>query len=366
MSKILISGYYGFNNLGDEAILETTITRIRKSIHDADIAVLSATPEKTSYNYSVRAYNRKGIRSVVEAIRDCDVLVSGGGSLLQDVTGKMSIKYYLAIIFLAKLFGKKVMVYSQGIGPINKPNHRWMTKCVLNYVDCITVREENSKLDLIEMGLKASSISVTADPVIDLEPVNREEGMTIIKRAKGRFDSERKTVGFALRTKDFNQTEDFERLKAAVEILVNDYNVVFIPFHYNEDLGILLHLKECFGDAIVTVEKRYDTHDILSVISLFNVLVGVRLHSLIFAAVEGVPPIGISYDPKIDYFMETLGLATLCRVNDLEALSLKNEIDRILKDETLHKEKLHEVVNDLKHKIDVNDRLLVDLLKRGK
>lgn len=365
MNKILISGYYGFNNLGDEAILETIIGRIRHMVPEADVAVLSATPERTAKIYQVQAYNRKSIPSVLKALWKSDVLISGGGSLLQDVTSKMSIKYYLAIILLAKLMGKKVMVYSQGIGPIHKESNRLITKVILGQVDCITVREENSKTDLRELGLIDKNIGVTADPVIDLPAADPELGLKLLKQSSGKWQENRKTVGFALRSKDFQTAAAHDKLIETIDGLLPTYQLAFIPFHYNEDLQILKKLKEAYGDKLIIVTERFNTSEILSIIGCFDVLVGVRLHSLIFAAVQNVLPIGVSYDPKIDYFMETLGMNTLCQVSEMTAESLQTEIERLLAERDIQKEHLKNVVAALKKKIDDNDRLLLNLLKRG-
>lgn len=365
MNKILISGYYGFNNLGDEAILETIIGRIRQTVPDADIAVLTKTPERTINQYHIKAYHRAKPFEVLKALWQTELLISGGGSLLQDVTSKLSILYYLAIIFMAKLLGKKVMVYSQGIGPIHKEGNRLLTKIILNHVDCITVREENSKLDLREIGLKDKAIEVTADPVIDLHPVSPEQGRRILNKANPTWDSQKPTVGFALRSKDFQTTASYERLKACLETMLEKHQLAFIPFHYNEDLAILKQLEADFGTRLTLMTERLSTEDMLSVIGCFKVLVGVRLHSLIFAAVQNVMPIGVSYDPKIGYFMNTLEMNTLCNVDTMDAEKLDAEIQRLYGKEESIQAHLASVVDQLKHKIDDNDRLLLRLLKRG-
>src|SRR5699024_5035457 len=102
--KILVSGYFGYNNIGDEAILKGLIDGIRKKSSNIDIVVLSKNPDWTMAKYNVESVNRSKISDIISAIRDCDMLVSGGGSLLQDVTSKKSILYYLAILKLALFF----------------------------------------------------------------------------------------------------------------------------------------------------------------------------------------------------------------------------------------------------------------------
>lgn len=365
MNKILISGYYGFDNLGDEAILETIIGRIRDAVPDADIAVLTKVPEVTSARYNVRAYHRAKPFEILKALWRTELLISGGGSLLQDVTGKVSIYYYLLIIFAAKCLGKRVMLYSQGIGPINRNGNRLLTRLVLNHADCITVREENSKEDLREIGLKFKAIEVTADPVIDLHAVDPSLGMPLLKNANPSWDAARTTIGFALRSKDFNTPEKYQELVDTLETMSARYQLAFIPFHYNEDLVILNQLKATFGQRMTFITDRLSTKEMLAVIGCFEVLIGVRLHSLIFAAVQNVMPIGVSYDPKIGYFMNTLGMNTLCDVTALNAALLEQEIARLEREKDQVKAHLAAMVDQLKHKIDDNDRLLLRLLKRG-
>ena len=120
MYNILISGYYGFDNIGDESILRTLVTSLRERIPDCSLTVLSHDPAATREKYGVEAVERMSPLAIARAVRRCDMLISGGGSLLQDVTSSKSLHYYLAIIRFAQLLGKKVFIYSQGIGPIEK------------------------------------------------------------------------------------------------------------------------------------------------------------------------------------------------------------------------------------------------------
>ena len=117
----LISGYYGFGNSGDEAILQAVYANIQSVMDgNVEISVLSNEPEETRRRYGYHTTHRFHFRSVLQAIRKCDVLVSGGGSLLQDRTSTRSLLYYLSIIYLSELMGKKVMLYANGIGPVRK------------------------------------------------------------------------------------------------------------------------------------------------------------------------------------------------------------------------------------------------------
>ena len=155
--KILLSGYYGFDNAGDDAVLFAIVQALREIIPDVDITVLSNQPEKTAQQFGVKAVDRWGKTSLPKAIKDCDVLISGGGSLLQDVTSKNGILYYLGVIKLAQMMRKKVIVYAQGIGPVNEPRNRALVAKILNKVQAITVRDFDSRRELMEMGVRMVS-----------------------------------------------------------------------------------------------------------------------------------------------------------------------------------------------------------------
>ena len=144
MSKILISGYYGFANAGDEAMLTAIIESLRQVEKNVELTVLSGNPEDTAAKHQVCSVYRFNPLGIIRAMKDSELIISGGGSLLQDVTSKRSLLYYLSIIGLGKFFGKKVMLFAQGIGPIRAKWARKLTSLVCNEADLITVRDSES------------------------------------------------------------------------------------------------------------------------------------------------------------------------------------------------------------------------------
>ena len=123
MSNIVISGYYGFGNAGDEAMLCAIIDAIRDVEDDAHITVISGNPQETSRKHNIKAVGTFAAFGILNAIRNADLVISGGGSLLQDATSIRNTYYYLSIMGLAKLLGKPVMLYSQGIGLHQQPSN---------------------------------------------------------------------------------------------------------------------------------------------------------------------------------------------------------------------------------------------------
>ena len=142
MKNIVISGYYGFNNLGDEAVLAGITSLLKKKNKDLKITVLSASPAETAELYNVNSVNRSSIIQILSVLAEADLFISGGGSLLQDVTGNFSVPYYLGFAWLAKMQGTKTIYYAQGAGPLNKKWSQKLTALSLNRFNLLGVREK--------------------------------------------------------------------------------------------------------------------------------------------------------------------------------------------------------------------------------
>lgn len=170
--KIILSGYYGFRNSGDEAVLQSILDALQKHSQAAGIpvepVVLSIDPEWTTATYGVKAVHRMKLGEVRQAIYESAGLISGGGSLLQDVTGSKSIPYYLGIIKLAQWMRKPTFIYAQGIGPVNRKLFHPLIKSVFRKCSYVSVRDEQSRQLLQTMGLDRELVVVVPDPVMGL------------------------------------------------------------------------------------------------------------------------------------------------------------------------------------------------------
>lgn len=172
VQRIVISGYYGFDNSGDEAVLQSILLALEQQGREQGIQiepiVLSANPARTSELYGVRAVPRMKLGAVMAALRESHGLISGGGSLLQDATSPRTIPYYLLILKLAQWLGKPTFIYSQGIGPVHRrlfygPIRRTVAKSAY-----ISVRDEESAQLLGRMGVAHERIEIVPDPVMCL------------------------------------------------------------------------------------------------------------------------------------------------------------------------------------------------------
>ncbi len=318
--KVVISGYYGFNNIGDEAILYTMIEMLKKAIPHISITVLSNNAAETEDTYNVSAISRWDIRSIIRAIKSCDMFISGGGSLLQDVTGWKTIPYYLGIVRIALFYNKKVVFYSQGIGPINKWWNRWLIKRVASRVDQIFVRESISGKLLQEIGVTAP-IEVAIDPVFGIE---RNEG---IEAEVAHKLVATKKVGIYLRPWK-NDDVMVASVTATIDYLqTQGYDVYLLCMQYKQDIQIAKRVMQAANHPKVhLVDASLEVDEALAYTAQFDFILSMRLHSLIMGVAVGTPIIALSYDPKVENVMREMGIHHAIKVEEITASKLIDKV----------------------------------------
>ena len=365
MYKILISGYYGFNNIGDESILRTVIDNLREKLPDVDITVLSQDPERTAEKYAVKSVRRMSLPDIFRAVRRCDLLLSGGGSLLQDATSGRSILYYLFILRLAQLLGKQTFIYSQGIGPISTPRNRRLTASILRRTDGIVVRDAKSRDLLLEIGVPERLVHVTADPVIRVKRPDPAQGLQILEREG--CPKERLTVGWAVKARKPNR-EFLQEVYRCILWLREEYGAdsVLIPFFYDEDVGVCEDVARRLEGKAGCLRQKYLSEETLSIIGCMDVLVGVRLHSLIYAAVMGVPMIGVSYDPKVDSFLASIERPTHFTVENFTLEGFQSAFAETMRDREKICDTTARCLEGLVSKLDLNEELIQMLMEQSK
>ncbi|HCL90459.1 MAG TPA: polysaccharide pyruvyl transferase CsaB [Candidatus Atribacteria bacterium] len=364
IAKTMISGYYGFNNTGDEAILKSMVGAFKEKLPQVKITVLSCNPLQTSQTYQVKAINRLHLINIMRCLRDTDLFISGGGGLLQDSTGKgWSILYYLGLILAAKIVKVPVMIYAQGIGPVNKQANKKLMKWILNKVDLITVRDNSSKELLENLGVVQPSIHVNSDPVFLLKKKNFNQTINSHPYIQKLIDSgNRPLIGVSVREykgygkdlkKIFAQTTDY---------LIENYKakIIFFPFKFDEDVHISEEILSLMKNKAEVLKTKLEPEELLSVLSRLSLMVGVRLHSIVFSSMANIPFLAFNYDPKVKYFVENLGLSELLLETD-EDISLKNlqeKIEYIRENNDKIKDILLEKVNNLEKKALANNELV--------
>ena len=305
MKHIVVSGYYGCGNTGDEAVLGGMLASFRALGADVDFTVLSRDPAGTTSVHGVAAVSRNSLGEVARSIKSADLLISGGGSLLQDVTSARSAAYYLGVMFVGLAFGKPVMAYAQGVGPLLRPTTTYFSRLLLDRARLITVRDEDSAELLRRIGVARPPVHVTADPSFDMDPASEEAALSALCRAGAPDD--RPLLGVAVR--NWKAGDEWpsvlaEGIRKASERLAA--TPLFLPMHYPEDVTFAAAIASEVGAQAVVLQSPLLPGLAKAIVGRVDVMLAMRLHALMFAAAVGAPAVALSYDPKVTSFAGNL------------------------------------------------------------
>jgi polysaccharide pyruvyl transferase CsaB len=307
--RIGISGSYGGMNLGDEAILEGILGRIRATVF-ADITVFSMNPSETMARHQVeRAISARSLTrsEITPEIRDLDLFVLGGGGILYDRDAAK----YLREVTIAHELGVPVILYAISAGPLDTQSARKSVRDALNVTapTVVTVRDRLGYRLLEDIGV-STEIHLTADPAFLLEP---EELPVTALEAEG-IDFNRRLVGFSVRepgpaAPDIRPDEYYALLANAADYIVERYDaeVVFVPMEKTDvqhSHAVVAHMNN--AERAEIIRRKYSPRQILDLMGRFDLAVGMRLHFLIFAALRGTPFAALPYASKVTGLLEDL------------------------------------------------------------
>ncbi|HHY93463.1 MAG TPA: polysaccharide pyruvyl transferase CsaB [Firmicutes bacterium] len=298
--RVAIAGYYGFDNAGDEAIAEALVYAFRNLRPRLGLTILSAQPSRTAEQLGVQAVDRFSPLAVTGVLRRSDLLVFGGGTLLQDVTSLRSLAYYLAVLTLARLLCKPVVVYANGLGPIRSRSGRYLAGRLLAGARQVSLRDRDSVAQAMHLGVTAPRL--TADPAFLLPTLSAEE-IAQLENQEGWVDLPAPIVGVAVRRWG-DPAHLVTQLAAALDTLAGEgATVLFLPMQHPGDVEMSEEVQAAMRAPSRILKNRYRPRQLLSLIGCCHLVIGMRLHALIFAVARGVPVVGISYDPKVDSFL---------------------------------------------------------------
>ena len=324
---VVICGAYGRGNAGDDAILEAILQEMRSIDPDMPITVLTKDPKATRLTYRVRTAGRMDVGTWKKAMRHAGLYINGGGSLIQDVTSRRSLWFYLHNIQAAHKAGCKVQMYGCGIGPVLREQHRKLAASVLNAnVDVITLREPDSLKELQSMGVTKPEILLTADPALTLPAASEDEIDSVLLRAG--IPPHGKYLCFALR--NWKGFEDKAPLFAqAAKYAYETYGLTPVFAAVEKHLDPVAGRLAAAGLDIphYFLDDAGSAGTIIGALSRMQAVVSMRLHALIFAAGQGIPLAGVVYDPKVSAFLRYIGQENFLDLDALTADALKAMID---------------------------------------
>lgn len=299
--RVLVSGYYGFQNLGDEALLEGLTFGLRELGHTP--VVLSSNPAVTSEQHGVEAAHR--VRGLLGAVLRADAVVSGGGGLLQDKTSARSLNYYLGVIRLGLLAGKRVVVYGQSLGPLSPAGRRRVARALRGVP--LALRDELSIELARELGLEAFLVG---DPALLLSRVSGAEaggdggrpyGSPVVLVPRGGEPGLNAALG-----------------ELAEVLSARGVPLAAMAFHECVDGEVVAELRGRAPGLVVWRER--DPTSLVGLLRGARFVVSARLHGCILAAAAGVGFAGLSYDPKVDGFAALAGAPVFSDPVDVDAL----------------------------------------------
>lgn len=345
LDVIMVSGYYGFANLGDEAILDSLCTDLTSlGFGRKDILVLSANPELTEAQHGVRALPRYDLRQIWRALGSSRCLISGGGSLLQDVTSKRSIPYYLGLVELAQLRKVPVVMYGQGIGPVQSSFLRVWVKRSFQLSQANSVRDQGSLQLLRELGVDPKNIQLCADPVFG-------QARSTITKPQGR------RLLLNLRPYSKWSAQKGIWLDLLREWHTQGFEVEFAPLGPG-DSEIGESLKTMWPDLNVHPNLTLESYK--GIYERASLCISMRLHGVIFSALQDVLPVGLNYDPKVEAISTQLGIP-LWDLDDVASLGIG--VSQVLMDLAYYKEAYQKALIELNKGALANRTMLAQVLK---
>jgi len=312
--RVGITGSYGGLNLGDEAILQSMIAQLRKDVPQAEITVFSRDAEDTKKRHQVeravpvRTLSRSEVIPEVERL---DVLILGGGGILYDADART----YLREVAIAHEKRVPVFVYAIGAGPLTHAAAQAAVRENLKDAEVVTVREKSAHRVLEESGLHRD-IVVTADPALLLKPEPLPRGVLRTEGLEGR----RRLIGLSVRepgvaAPDLDEKMYHALIANAADFMVDRYDadVVFVPMErsvLDTQHSHAVIAKMLRAQRATVLKGEYTSGQMLSWMGKFDFALGMRLHFLIFAAIQGTPFVALPYAGKVSGFLEALGIPT--------------------------------------------------------
>lgn len=337
---VVICGAYGKGNCGDNTLLTAIVGQLTHIDPDLPICVLSRSPKETRISARVSSVYTFNIPKIGRLMRHAKLYISGGGTLIQDVTSTRSLLYYLFSIRQAKQNGCRVMLYGCGVGPVSKQRNRRRAARTLNRcADVISLRDHYSEETLAALGVTRPEIHLTADPALLLDPPENDE-MNVYLRRCG-IEEGRRYLMLSVRPWPGFE-EKLPAFAAAAEYAKRAYGLTPILFSMepNRDEAASRAVAERLHCKYLLLDADSDGMRSLAVVRRMSLVISMRLHTLIFASGQGIPMVGVVYDPKVSGFLDYLGQDLYLPLQEVSMGTLGDLIDAAMADDAFEAENI--------------------------
>jgi polysaccharide pyruvyl transferase CsaB len=357
--NILLCGWYGSRNAGDDAILEGILYGFSNYVPQAKLTVLSNKPYETKKTYGIESiylWKRfKGFFRFLRALAKCDLFLVGGGSLIQDVSSFGNIIHWLLKITLAKIFGKKVALIAIGADYLQYRTSKILAKAVLNRVQFISTRDVIAADIFKSIGINQTPIYALTDtanlikpaPYVSAEKIFEQEGINFGSKTRiainiRQFYRQRKFLNMNKRKWSQYGKLSYNRLVLEMANIVTalqdefEAKILFVPFQVSESDDDNLAIRDVIANIprkenIYMLKHLYPPSRLMAVLGTMEVVISMRLHPLILAANMGVPVFGVPYAPKTNGFLKEIDMEEYsCPINNLSTQEVLPKIKNIL------------------------------------
>ena len=323
---VAVCGAYGRGNAGDESILKSILQEIREQDPDVPVCVVSRNPAETRLTHRVRSIHTFDLPAFARLSRRSFLYLNGGGSLIQDVTSRRSLWFYLYTLRRAHRQGIPVVMYGCGIGPVlHRADRRLAGKVISRNADVITLRENDSLAELEALGVKGPEILLTADPSLTLRTHDRTMTEGVL-RAAGLDPAGERYVAFLLRPWPGFEEKAPAFASAADALARQGLKPVFLSVDRTLDRPAAGYVMRLMTEQALQPEGVFSGEELSDLLSCMEAVVSMRLHGLIFAAGRGTPLVGVVYDPKVRAFLRYIGQERAIDLGEVTAENLTEAV----------------------------------------
>ncbi|MFC2064773.1 polysaccharide pyruvyl transferase family protein, partial [Chloroflexota bacterium] len=347
--QIVIAGYYGYGNTGDEAILSAILESFLPEKTPPKICVLSGNPEETKNFHRTDSVHWGNIKEIIDCITNCDAIIIGGGGIFHDYWGVNSstiltskhigLGFYMSIAMIAELLNKPIILYSVGVGPLLTRTGKDIARRIFDQAALIFVRDDFSMKEAIKLGCEKGRFNVSVDPIFGQANSGADNGCNLSSYLLQRDLEITNLTGpyLGVVVRNWNYDVNQENWEAEVAGAIDKFNdiyggtIIFIPFQESQEE--LLNDRELSeriiaklnskGTAFVIEEKSFRKK--ISYLNCCDLVLGMRYHSVLFSINNLIPVVGLVYDPKVDSIFKRLGLQNYSvDIKTVDKLSLFN------------------------------------------
>jgi polysaccharide pyruvyl transferase CsaB len=324
--KVIISGFYGARNTGDELILRAVTEGVCRALGDVQFFVASERPDAVERLHAHQAFRRGKISAVDPEVATASAVVLGGGGLWQDYNfvraggvksaldgTAISLGGFAKLPLLARMYGRPFHVFGMGVGPLSHRHAKQFLRFLGEQAQSIVVRDRDSQQALEAIPDWTKPVEYVPDAVYGLEL-----GEPRIPEIFEQFESGCRILAVNLRRwRGADECRLYENIARALEQVArrHDCALVGVPMQGGGSQDEFV-LKRVFAmirgpRPAVVLDWTEEFEELYGALRASHGLLAMRLHACLLGHRLGIPTVGIEYDPKVRLHFRDLGVEHL-------------------------------------------------------